>query len=293
MRWHRALPFALLLFPPLAGCRSNCHLVEAELRAREEDVRVLREELQRTRLYNHALQQELNVYQGGPCGGPGGGPGVPPGMDCAVREVVLGRGTGGHPGGPCGADDALEVHLEPRDPEGQAIKVPGAAAVEVLEIDEQGLKRPLSSWEVPPEVLQRSWRTGLFTTGYRLTFPWKVWPSTEKLRVVARFRTADGRVFEADRDVEVRLLPEAERRRLLGPPGPESKPPPPATPEPLPLPKQAPALPDLTPPGTGDTPPEIPVARGQSPSWDGLAIRPTRKSPEPVIWRAATPWKKW
>ena len=42
--------------------------------------------------------------------------------------------------------------------------------------------------------------------------PWKVWPSTEKLRVIAQFSLADGRFFEADKDVTIRLAPKAYRK---------------------------------------------------------------------------------
>src|SRR5262249_26165792 len=104
---------------------------------------------------------------------------------------------------------ALQVVLEPRDPDGHAIKAPGSLYVEVVQITPEGLKTPLCSWQIPPDQLRRSWKSGLFTTGYYLVLPWKVWPSTPKLRVTARFTLADQRVFEADKDITIRLAPQA------------------------------------------------------------------------------------
>jgi len=208
MRWPAALLFGMALVALGSGCRS-CDPVESELRAREQDVRELREELERSQLYNQALQQELGAVRGEPCT-----PDAKPVAAYPVRSVALGRQTGGRPSDHGPGDDALQVLLEPRDPEGQAIKAPGSLVVQAIEVNPQGLKTPLSAWEIPPDQLRRAWRSGLFTNGYSLTLPWKVYPSTEKLRVVAQFRTADGRLFEADKDITVRLTPEAQRKPL-------------------------------------------------------------------------------
>ncbi len=123
----------------------------------------------------------------------------------------------------------------------------------------------------------------MLTTGYVLVLPWKVYPSQHKVRVVAQLKIADGRLYEADRDVTVRLAPPALRKvqppaegpgpdvnqdpllpippepekirpPTVTPPEPEKiKPPPAPTPEPIPnLPTPVgpagPLLPPPTPP---------------------------------------------
>lgn len=234
MRWPRALCLSLALFwGLLAGCRSNrCGEVEAELRAREDDVRHLKEELDRAEFFNQTLSRELAAVRGVP------GPlGVleKPSEPYPVRSLRLGRGTAGRPAeNGCAGDDALQVQVEPLDCENQALKAPGHLVLEVFEVTREGLKRPLSLWEVPPVELRRKWQSGLFTTGYVLTLPWKVPPSTEKLRVVARFQLVDGRLFEADKDITVRLLPEDVRRQLMLTTPPPSPSPAPAVPAPGP-----------------------------------------------------------
>ncbi|HXG12171.1 MAG TPA: hypothetical protein VNK04_20620 [Gemmataceae bacterium] len=219
-----------------AGCRGSCDLVEAELRSRDRELREVREELHRMQLYNDGLQRELRALKRN-CSSK-----LPPEeatLIFSLKSISLGRQTGGYDADDCPGDEALQVVLEPRDLDNHPIKVPGTLEVQALEISAEGLKRPLSSWQLTPDQLRRTWRSGLLSSGYFVVLPWKAWPATEKLRVVARFTLADGRAFEADRDVTVRLPPASRR------------PPLPAIPEPLPEPppiEQAPPPRQIDPP---------------------------------------------
>lgn len=245
MRWSVAWLIGLTLLASSGGCRS-CDRVESELRARENDVRELREELEKSELYNQALQQELHHLR------PGWAGGHPPHTAVvAVRSLALGRGTGGISNDRCPGDDALEVLLEPRDPDGTTIKVPGTVQVEAIEIDKEGLKHPFSAWEIPPDQLRRSWTSGLLTTGYKLILPWKAWPNNNKVRVVARLRLPDGRLFEAEKEVRVHVVP-VEQRRPLAPDVFEGPPPSKIVPGPQPV------LPEPRP----DTGPILPMPSG-------------------------------
>jgi hypothetical protein len=226
---------ALGLFFAVNGCR-NCDLVEAELRTRENDVRALKGDLGQAQLHNAALMREIcALRQNGPAL-------IPPEQAAQVytlKEVTLGRQTGGYDDDHLPGDEALQVVLEPRDVDGHVIKAPGALQVQALEISTEGLKIPLSSWDVPPDHLRRTWRSGLWTNGYFVVLPWKNWPSSDRVRVIARFTLPDGRVFEADKDVTVHLTPAVHRRAT--PPMPPADPPgvPSPVPEtPLPVPRK-------------------------------------------------------
>jgi hypothetical protein len=240
MRWAVTMSLGVALLAGAAGCKNPCDHVEAELRARESDVRELREELERREFLTQAMERELRAIKGLP--GPDGHVETPR-DPFPVRTLVLGRQTGGHAGDNCAGDDGLDVLLEPRDCDGQAIKAPGFLTVEAMEITPAGLKRPLSAWDISIDQLRCSWRNGLFSTGYSLSLPWKEWPTTEKLRVVAHFRLLDGRVFEADKDVTIRLAPAPLRRTAPAPEPPPPDPPPSSEPPPrqmLPPPKPVP-----------------------------------------------------
>jgi hypothetical protein len=284
MRWLVGLCLSAIVLPALIGCRNSCDRVESELRAREQDVRILREELQNAHFYNQLLLRQMQAYAGLP-----GPDGVVPALSepYPVRSIRFGRQTGGRPSETLPGDDALQVQLEPIDPEGQAIKAPGHLLLQAIEINPEGLKRPLSVWEIPADQLRENWRNGLFTTGYLLTLPWKVWPSTERLRLIALFRMVDGRCFEADKDITVRVLPEY-KRKLETPanpnkaivPSPEKIPPMPRSEgqseEPPPVKKSMPpADNDATPP---PFPPPPPTGKGSPPAGNGSTL----PSPDPI-----------
>src|SRR5262249_35576554 len=121
MRWPRALLIGAALLAPLSGCRS-CDQVERALRATENHLRETKEELDRQIAINHGLQNELEALHTPPPA-----PGVPivpsdkPFPVYPVRSLVLGRQTGGVEGGSGVADQALQVIVEPRDADDQAI----------------------------------------------------------------------------------------------------------------------------------------------------------------------------
>lgn len=271
MRCFVASSFGLALLVAVGGCRS-CDRVESELRGRENEVRELRDELDRTSIYNQTLQQELRSLRGELGVGPDGRtPAAYP-----VQSVALGRQTGGRSNSDGPGDDALQVQLEPKDPEGHAIKVPGQLLVQVQEVTKEGVKRPLSAWEVPAEQMRRSLRSGLLTTGYVVNLPWKVWPSTEKLRVTAQFQLADGRLFEADKDITVRLVPVNKRPVFVPEPKPEPSPPP------------------KPPAGSADSPNLLPSPQKKEPNKSGSTPAPDA-TPGPFLGasRVKTPGNVW
>lgn len=262
------LPLSLLL----AGCRS-CDKVESELRARERESQQLRAEVVNLSAYNQALQREVMALRGG-----GACAKLPPealSTTSVIKDIVLGRQTGGLDEDGCPGDEALQVVVEPRDPDGHAIKVPGNLHVDVLEFRPDGFKMPVCSWDVPPEKLRQTWRSGLFTTGYSVTLPWRRWPQGTKVRVVAHFTLTDGRAFEAEKDVNIRSTRPEKRKAapigdLIGPPEPD-----PPTPTPMPAPTQMPMPRELKPaPG-----PDLNLA----PVKDAKPVQPVQWLPNPHV----------
>jgi hypothetical protein len=229
-----------------AGCRNNrSELVEAELRTRDRENRELRGELQQSTSMNEALENTLRAQQ---CNQPISRP--VSGFLSHVKDIQLGRGTGGVDEDNTPGDKGLMVVLVPRDVDGSPIKAAGTLRVTALQISPEGIKSPLSTWDVSALKLRQSWKSGLFSTGYFVALPWQCLPTTEKLRIVATFNPLDGGTFEAEKDVTIKLLPEAIRSQppatgpaMLGPP----------------LPAAGPALPSNTAP-TGPPPRPAPPA---------------------------------
>jgi hypothetical protein len=207
------LSFVLLF----AGCRQNCQFVEMALRTREAELRETREELHRSRMINEALLQELDSVKRSTPGLSGEKGAVSP----TIREIVIGRQSGGVDDDPTAGDEALQVVVEPRDRTGRAVKIPGSLELSALEVGAKGARTPLSTWEIPPAELRLTWKSGLLSTGYFVIVPWKTWPATSKLHVVARLHLPEGGVFEASRDVAIRLPKNPPRRPPAVQQGPE------------------------------------------------------------------------
>ncbi len=191
-----------LLFAALlaSGCRRN-ELVENQLRARDVQYREALEELMRSEAVSTDLRRENDAMRAG-------GKLTPDqaAQTYGVRKIAIGRGTAGIDNDRVPGDEILQVWIEPRDASDHTIKAPGKLQLAVLEINAQGEKSLLSTWDIEPEKLPKLWKQGLLSIGYMIDLPWKTPPRVETIRVVARFTLPDGRVFEADRDIKVRLM---------------------------------------------------------------------------------------
>jgi len=193
---------SLLTLLPLSGCR-NCDKVEAELRRRETELRETKDELDHAKCMNESLMHQLGSVHSANIGG---NPICAEQVTAAagVVKLTLGRQTGGYREENC-ADDALQVVLEPRDCDDHAMKVLGTVRIAALEVGKDGVKKPLCAWDLSTVQLGRTWKSGLWGSGYYVILPWKTRPTTEKLRIIAQLVLSDGRIFEADKDVTVRL----------------------------------------------------------------------------------------
>lgn len=213
-RCRAAFLLALVSVPLLiTGCRSSrSDLVERDNRRLSNDYLDARQQLEMSEARNHALQMENDAIRRGMP--------ILPEQAAAfgIKRIAFGRGTGALDNDNAPGDELLQVVIEPRDIEDHTIKAPGTLQIYTLEITPQGLKVPLTMWEIPPDKLRASWKQGLFSTGYTLTLPWKTLPIVENVRVVARFVTPDLRVYEAEKDIKVHLVPGAlEKRPVLLP----------------------------------------------------------------------------
>lgn len=225
------------------SCKPNKRydLIEAELRTRERELAETRNALEQSRNLNRAyVQQSQN---GGVCVPNPGTPAYIP-----VQAITLARGTGGVDEDGVPGDEGLMVVVVPKDEDGQAVKVPAKVQIAAWEVTPAGMKNSIGTWEVPAEKVRPTWRSGFVSTGYFVAVPWQTYPSTEKVRVAVRLTTLDGRTFETDRDILVRL-PSSPRPGSGSPTQP--RPPAPRPREPL-FPD---ALPSGLPPGVEELPP--------------------------------------
>jgi len=191
----------------LTGKQDKPDLLEAELRTRERELQEARSEIQH-------LRQLTGQHPGDPgyCPPPPGAyapapHGVKASGGIPLRDVLLGNGTGGLDEDGRPGDEGLMVALVPKDDDGAAVKVPGAVQIAAFEISREGLKTPIGKWRITPEQLKKTWKSSLLSSGYFIPLQWDKPPTADRVRIAVRFETGDGKAFEADKDVPVKLLP--------------------------------------------------------------------------------------
>jgi hypothetical protein len=244
---------AALQLSLLVGCKPNKRydLIEAELRTRERELADTRIALEQARNLNRAYAQQ-SASNAEPAA-----PNAP--TYVPIKEIALARGTGGVFGEGASGDDGLMVVVVPKDEDGAAVKVPAKLDVLAWEITSAGLKNQIGNWTVPAEKVRPTWRSGFISTGYFVLVPWQSRPTTDKVRVAVRLTTLDGRAFETDRDIFVKVIP------VVAPLAPQSIPPSlqqtPVVPSPNPAPatRPEPLFPDPFPPGVEQLPPPKPT----------------------------------
>ncbi len=213
-------------FNKISGSNDKQELLEAELRTREREILELRSEVENLRQLTGLYQRNGLPAPHDIISGPvlGGGPVLMPypGQTTSqktslVRELTLGTGTGGRDDDGLPGDEILQVVIVPKDDVGTEIKIPGKAIISAQEITREGLKRAIGQWEVTPEQLKRAWKGGLLGSGYFVPLQWDQPPTNEKVRISVRFTTTDGGTFEADKDINLKLLPGLQPRPVVLP----------------------------------------------------------------------------
>lgn len=184
----------------LSGCRSGgdkkYDLLEAELRTRERELADTQAELNSVR--SLAQMQPTARASGNE---------IPASRGLICRDITLGTGTGGYDADGKPGDEGLQIILVPKDEDGSAVKVPGFLTVAAYDLAKDGTKTPVGLWEISPDKLRSYWQTGLLSSGYKLSLQWHRPPISDKVRIIARLTTLDGRPFETDKDVSIKPIP--------------------------------------------------------------------------------------
>ncbi len=123
-----------------------------------------------------------------------------------LRDITIGNGTGGVDEDGLPGDERFQVVIAPRDEDGSTVKITAEAAVRIYEVGPTGVKTPIGQWDVSPDQLRRSWKSGLLSSGYFVPLQWETPPRTNRVRVLVRVRVLDGDEYEADKEVTVKPM---------------------------------------------------------------------------------------
>jgi hypothetical protein len=73
----------------------------------------------------------------------------------------------------------------------------------LLDLSQGGEQQRLGTWSFPRDEVADLWHKGLLGSGFLVRVPWQTMPASERLTVVARLKTVDGRRFDATHQVVV------------------------------------------------------------------------------------------
>jgi outer membrane murein-binding lipoprotein Lpp len=87
-----------------------------------------------------------------------------------LERIKIGRYTGFFDKNNGGKKETLIVYIEPIDEQGDVIKAPGAAEVQLWDLNKPESKAMLGQWKTGPDELKKLWFSTIVSSYYRLTF---------------------------------------------------------------------------------------------------------------------------
>lgn len=191
----------------LAGCaaRGSLDSLESELR-QQEDARVaLEERLSRMETDLRVARSESDTLRAQLA--KSGRQTLPSeqsqALHRATKLTLHSLMTGGWDNDPTPGDEGLTVLLSPVDEHGDLVKLGGDIELELLDLSQGGEQQRLGTWSFPRDEVADLWHKGLLGSGFLVRVPWQTMPASERLTVVARLKTVDGRRFDATHQVVV------------------------------------------------------------------------------------------
>jgi cell division protein FtsB len=123
----------------------------------------------------------------------------------SLQKIKIGRYTDFYDKDDDGKKETLIVYIQTIDEQGDKMKAPGTAEVELWDLNKQDGQAMLARWKVEQEELKKLWYATMLTINYRLTFDiTEVVKSFNKpLTVKAKFIDhLTGRTFEDQRVIK-------------------------------------------------------------------------------------------
>ena len=134
-----------------------------------------------------------------------------------ARIELIGMSTDGYDSDFRPGDDGVQFVLQPRDANGKAVDAAAPISIVVVDPLPQGKSVRLARWDLTPQqaagYYERSPR------GFHLRLPWPgATPQHSRLRLFARYTTADGRKVQAEKAITVAIADEQRPNWSIDPP---------------------------------------------------------------------------
>jgi hypothetical protein len=187
------------------GARGDVDLLEARLRQQEDSLARLESQLAAARSELSVVEKERNDLRQ-QLAGRSETILLPEQAHAFYRAAGIEFNkllTGGfHQDGRPG-DEVLNAVLMPRDADGELLKLPGAIALEVLDLAKPPDEQRIARWEFSEEETREHWHRALIGSGYVFRLPWPNRPESPELLLHGRLTTPDGRQFDTSQVIRV------------------------------------------------------------------------------------------
>jgi hypothetical protein len=112
--------------------------------------------------------------------------------------------TGGYDNDQRPGDDGVMVLVEPRSAQGEIVELHGPLSIVLLDPALQGDAARIARWDLAEDEAAAHFRRSPQGAGIQLELPWPTGaPAHRQLKLFARSTLADGRKFDASKDIEV------------------------------------------------------------------------------------------
>jgi len=88
----------------------------------------------------------------------------------SVQRIEIGRLSGLHDENKDGKKEKLIVYVQPIDQDGDSVKSPGEADVQLWDLNKKGGQALVAEWHIGPAELKKLWLTALLAGNYKLMF---------------------------------------------------------------------------------------------------------------------------
>ena len=106
-------------------------------------------------------------------------------------------------------DEMVSVLVYPHDEQGGLVKLPGTIELRAVDLGAPEGQQEVGMWTFNPAETKEAWHSGFLAAGFLFEEGWQRVPQGSNITLHARFKTIDGRQFDAIQPLKV-AVPSAE-----------------------------------------------------------------------------------
>ncbi len=192
----------------ISGCASqrNLEVLETAMRQQEDQLAAVQQQLLTARGELEVSQNEISRLRS-QLAQNGQQTHSPEHLENEFKAVGLrfnsyltsGIDRDGQPG-----DELLSVLLYPHDEQGGLVKLAGEVELKAVDLSAPKGQHEVGSWTFTPAETRGAWHSGFLAAGFLFEQPWQSLPQGSDVTLHARFKTVDGRQFEAVQPLRVK-----------------------------------------------------------------------------------------